>query len=117
MTTPDSTSTNVRLVQKLSLTGLPLLASAIDDHLAPTQIRTRGFQGRQQAADRGALSGAGPEAGLASGGKNVVVWGLPGKLEPETLTRYLKRFELRGGEPEIVKLERYVIPSLSSSPT
>lgn len=107
LTTPDSTDTNVRLLQKSTVTGLPLHASAVSD--AAQAKRTRGVQGRQEAADRGALNGTGPEGGLASGGKNVVVWGLPGKLEPDGFANYLKRFDvtgLKGSGPEIVKLDQ-----------
>jgi len=64
-------------------------------------------EGRQEAANRGLLTGNGPDGGLASNGKNVIMWGLPGKLEPAYLKSYLKRFTLSGktGEEEITKLE------------
>jgi hypothetical protein len=88
------------------LTGSGVTATAVND-FARNTFRRRGAEGRQEAANRGLLTGDGPDGGLASNGKNVIMWGLPGKLEPEYLKSYLKRFTLSGkkGEEEITKLE------------
>lgn len=92
------------------MTGSTLEATAVSD-FAPKFFRRRGVEGRQEAANRGLLTGDGPDGGLASNGKNVILWGLPGRLDPQTLKAYLKRFTLSGrpGEEEIMKLEQRVI--------
>lgn len=70
--------------------------------------RSRGVQGRAEAMNRGVLDGNGPDAGVTERGKNVVVWGLPGKLTTDQLRQYLKSSRLgntQGGKEEILKIE------------
>jgi hypothetical protein len=70
--------------------------------------RSRGAKGRENAMNRGVITGNGPDAGVRERGKNVVVWGLPGRLTPEDLREYLKGFRLAGstsGEHDIIKIE------------
>ena len=69
--------------------------------------RMRGVRGREQAAQRGLVSGNGPNGGVTGSGKNVVIYGLPGKMTEEAAGYYLKSFKLAGlaGDKDIVKLD------------
>ena len=85
-----------------------LLDVAITHPLDNIPGRSRGIKGRENAANRGAVTGSGPDAGVREHGKNVVIWGLPGRLSPEGLKEYLKGFRLAGStndEPDIIKIE------------
>lgn len=79
----------------------------IDSEIRP---RTRGARGREEAAERGLVMGDGPSGGITGSGKNVVLYGLPGKMTAEAAGYYLKAFKLAGnsGSKDIVKLEVYV---------
>jgi hypothetical protein len=60
------------------------------------------------AAERSLFFGDGPRGGVLNEGKNVVLWGLPGRLTPEGLKGLLQNFKLagtEGGKKEFVKLE------------
>ncbi|KAF7791309.1 hypothetical protein EIP86_002323 [Pleurotus ostreatoroseus] len=73
-----------------------------------THRRTRGVDGRQEAAARGALTGDGPSAGITGNGRNVVITGLPGKMTSEGVKLWLKNFKLAGNtaeEKEINKIQ------------
>jgi hypothetical protein len=88
------------------MSGLPLDVAITWPLEDPS--RTRGIKGRQEAIDRGILDGNGADAGVSERGKNVVVWGLPGKLTTDQLGEYLKNYRLAGtggGREEILKLE------------
>ena len=79
-----------------------------DDPWNITWHRTRGVKGRLEAAERGLISGNGPDGTSTSHGRGVVIYGLPGKLTPEALRPYLKDFKLVAtevGHKEIIKLE------------
>ena len=69
--------------------------------------RTRGSVGRQEAANKGLIDGNGPNGGTSGHGKNVIIWGLPGKLPPDGLRNYLRAFRLSdtSGQESIVKIE------------
>jgi len=61
-----------------------------------------------EAAERGLISGNGPRGGVVNEGRNVVLWGLPGRLTPEGLKGLLQNFKLagtEGGKMEFVKTE------------
>ncbi|KZO95165.1 hypothetical protein CALVIDRAFT_179483 [Calocera viscosa TUFC12733] len=57
--------------------------------------RSRGFRGRAIAAQKGSIHGNGPDAGTRSMGRDVVLYGLPGKIEPEDVLAALKGFAFR----------------------
>jgi hypothetical protein len=110
LTTQDSLKLNLRLLQKASLASIPVnVWTEIDHGLLAVQSRNRGTKGRRDAADRGLITGDGPDGGIVSNGRVVVVSGLPGKLGSEGFRRYLKRFGVSGGQQEITKIERYVL--------
>lgn len=76
---------------------------------APTSIRTRGMKGREQALERGVrLMGNGPHGGLnaATSGRNVVLYGLPGYLEPSILREYLRGFNFAARESEKTQVQK-----------
>lgn len=87
------------------MTSLPLQATAIPNPLRMT--RTRGLTGRQEAAQKGLIDGKGPNGGTSGNGKNVILWGLPGKLFPDGLKSYLRSFRLsdQGDQEIVVKIE------------
>lgn len=105
--TADSLNGNLRLLQKATLTSFPVDSWAGADDM-PSVVRRRGAQGRQEAVDRGLVSGNGPDGGIVGNGKVVILFGLPGRLEPDGLGKYLKRFEATSGQEEIRKVERPV---------
>ena len=47
-----------------------------------------------EAIQRGIIRGNGPSAGVKADGRDVVLWGLPGMLEPFALKGYLRRMKL-----------------------
>lgn len=70
--------------------------------------RVRGVKGRLEAAERGLITGNGPAGGVKDSARGVVIWGLPGKMTPDSLKDYLKNFKLAGleaGKVPIIKLE------------
>ena len=106
LTTPDSMNDNLRLLQKASISSFPVNASAgEDEEVLIVQRRNRGVKGRKEASNRGIVDGNGPDGGIASNGKCVTVWGLPGKLEAIDFEQYLKRFKHSIGQEEITKLQ------------
>ena len=87
------------------MSSLPLRATAVPN---PLRIgRMRGSVGRQEAANKGLIDGNGPNGGTSGHGKNVVMWGLPGKLPPAGLRNYLRAFQLAnlGAQDSIIKIE------------
>lgn len=69
--------------------------------------RMRGLKGKDYAAKRGYFDGNGPRGGIKNSGKNVVIWGLPGKMTPDALKELLSDFHLagtEGGKTESVKM-------------
>ncbi|KAI0670319.1 hypothetical protein C8Q78DRAFT_1079296 [Trametes maxima] len=74
----------------------------------PKLPRARGPKGVLEAGQRGAITGNGPSGGVTGAGRNVVIYGLPGKLPPSTLADNLRDFKLAGteyGREVVVKLE------------
>lgn len=74
--------------------------------------RTRGVQGRAEAAERGVQEGNGPGAGVNARGQDVVVWGLPVNVRSEQLRHYLRKLGLvqnaSNGEPacEVIHIQQ-----------
>ncbi|KZT59771.1 hypothetical protein CALCODRAFT_481274 [Calocera cornea HHB12733] len=56
--------------------------------------RQRGIRGRAIAAQKGEVDGTGLDAGTASRGRDVVLYGIPNKIEAEDVLAALKGFEL-----------------------
>ncbi|KAH7914961.1 hypothetical protein BJ138DRAFT_1123028 [Hygrophoropsis aurantiaca] len=103
---PDFTRPNVVALERTTVSGMLITAypsPAPNVHPTP---RTRGVQGRIDAAERGAIKGNGPHGGFPSFGKCVVLWGFPGKSNADMVRGFLKGFELVGGQgnPDILQV-------------
>lgn len=105
LSAPNSVTRNLRALNTATMTSLPLRATAVPNPLPI--VRTRGFAGRREAADKGLVHGTGPNGGTSGNGRNVIMWGLPGKLPPDGLKNYLRAFRLsdESGQEIIVKIE------------
>lgn len=70
--------------------------------------RTRGHEGRSQAAERGALNGDGPSAGISENKEmNVIFSGMPARTTVKDLAELLKEFDVAlssKGLPHIQKI-------------
>jgi hypothetical protein len=104
---PDVLNQSLRALQNASISSIPITAASCPP---PPSIprRTRGEEGRKEAAERGVITGNGPRGGVRNEGKNVVLWGMPGRLTSEGLKWSLHTFKLAGtdgGKQECVKLE------------
>ncbi|KAI0374960.1 hypothetical protein BV20DRAFT_961198 [Pilatotrama ljubarskyi] len=74
----------------------------------PEIPRARGPKGILEAAERGAVSGNGPSGGITGSGRNVVLYGLPGKMLAVHLVDGLRNFKLAGteyGREVVVKMD------------
>ena len=96
---------NLRILNKATMSSLQLNATAVPSPFPGR--RTRGSVGRKEAANKGLIDGNGPNGGTSGHGKNVIMWGLPGKLPPEGLRTYLRAFRLSevSGQESTVKIE------------
>lgn len=107
-TRPEFVPAAVKALDKAFLGGKPLSANASDNPVAQRQ-RTRGVKGSLEAAQRGIIAGNGPDGGVTGGSKNVVLYGLPGKMTADSLAWNLRNFQLAGserGKPVVIKIER-----------
>jgi len=105
LSSPNSLTHNLRMLSKTTMSSLPLHATGVPN---PFPVgRTRGSAGRQEAVNKGLIDGTGPNGGTTGNGKNVIMWGLPGKLPPDGLRNYLRAFRLSeaSGQENIVKIE------------
>jgi len=105
LSSQNSMPRNLRMLNKASMTSLPLRATAIPN---PFSVgRTRGSVGREEATNKGLITGNGPNGGTSGHGRNVIMWGLPGKLPPDGLRNYLRAFRLSdtSGQESILKIE------------
>jgi hypothetical protein len=68
-------------------------------------MRSRGLKGREEASERSIVSGNGSQGGITDVGRSVVLSGLPGKISSAAVRRFLKGYQLMGGQAEVVKLE------------
>jgi len=96
---------NLRMLNKAKMSSLPLYATAVPN---PFSIgRMRGSAGRKEASNKGLVTGNGPNGGTSGHGKNVIMWGLPGRLPPDGLRNYLRAFRLSDAtdQESIVKIE------------
>ena len=105
LSSQNSIPRNLRMLKKATISSLPLRATAVPNPF-PTG-RTRGTVGRNEAANTGRVDGNGPNGGTSGHGKNVIIWGLPGKLPPDGLRNYLRAFRLSdvSNQESIVKIE------------
>ncbi|GLB35418.1 hypothetical protein LshimejAT787_0209830 [Lyophyllum shimeji] len=98
---------NLRALERLTICGIPIKAQAVDFQEGGLP-RTRGSKGRAEASARGAIQGNGPRGNFPNTERNVVIWGLPGKLDPQELEEKLRDFKLartQKGHATIVKLD------------
>ncbi|TFK42962.1 hypothetical protein BDQ12DRAFT_719798 [Crucibulum laeve] len=107
---PDFLKDNLRLIQNMSIAGIPVKSEAVKPEEVPTPSRLRGLKGRVQSAARGLLTGDGPRAGVSDNGRCVTIWGLPGRLAVEAVETYLVDlgFELpraKDGTSDLVRVE------------
>ena len=70
-----------------------------------SRMRSRGLKGREEASERSLVTGNGSQGGITDGGRSVLLSGLPGKITPEAVRRFLKNYKLMGGQAEVVKLD------------
>lgn len=109
LTHPDLLRRNLTALQNATVAGISVTAQSAPPPSQSTPPRTRGVKGRSEAAERGLITGNGPRGGIVNPGRNVVVWGLPGKMTTGELRDYLRGmgFSWVGpGKEEIVKLEK-----------
>ena len=105
LSSQNSMPRNLRMLNRASMSSLPLRATAVPN---PFPIgRMRGSDGREEASNKGLVTGNGPNGGTSGHGRNVIMWGLPGKLPPDGLRNYLRAFQLSdtSGRENIVKIE------------
>lgn len=105
LSSPNSMTRNLRMLNKATISSLPLCAVAVPNPFPAG--RMRGPVGRQEAVNKGLIDGNGPNGGTSGNGKNVIMWGLPGKLPPDGLRNYLRTFRLSDASDQesIVKIE------------
>ncbi|KZS99256.1 hypothetical protein SISNIDRAFT_480819 [Sistotremastrum niveocremeum HHB9708] len=72
--------------------------------IVPIRPRTRGAKGRQEAIQRGLITGDGPDAGIAERGKSVVIWGLPPRVRLDKLREFLNNGRL-SSEPTLAVVD------------
>lgn len=111
-TRPEYVPAALKALQGTMLGGKPLRAYPLNSDFALS--RRRGMEGLREAGERGILTGDGPDAGISGGAKNVIMYGLPGKMTPLKMSDNLRDFRLAGseqGRPVVVKIERCVPPT------
>lgn len=109
MAHPKTTDENLRLLGKATIAGFPVGSNLaeVPDNLPPG--RMRGARGRAEAAERGALRGNGPHAGLLNPDRNVLITGIPFGTQVAELAERLRGFRLADSGMGIVKLPKYVV--------
>ena len=106
----DYLNYNIQALKNATVSSMPISAASSDPPHNVLQ-RTRGAGGLHEAANRGIVTGNGARGGLSSEGRNVVLWGLPGKMTSDSLKSFLHNFRLagsEGGKKEIIKLNLWV---------
>lgn len=109
VTHPDLMEATLRRLSGASITSLPISATPFPPPTeGPGATPTRGVKGFAQAAERGIISGNGPSAGVSGAGRNVALYGLPGRMSHEELREHLRAFQLAPedrGQRVVVKLD------------
>ncbi|RPD66203.1 hypothetical protein L226DRAFT_530319 [Lentinus tigrinus ALCF2SS1-7] len=103
---PEYVPAAIKALDKTVLGGKTIKASILDS--VRDASRMRGQKGLLEAGQRGVIRGDGPDAGITGGGKNVVLYGLPGRLVAGVLAEQLRQFKIAGldqGKPVLIKLE------------
>jgi hypothetical protein len=93
----------------IASTPITSLLKTDEEVNAPILSRGRGLKGREEALERGLeLKGDGPHGGLkaALSGQNVVLYGLPGSLQPLQLREYLRGFKFSARESEKTQVQK-----------
>jgi hypothetical protein len=105
LVSPDYLQTNLQALSNLSISGISVEAQPYESNVQQ-RPRMRGHRGRLDAAQRGALIGEGPRAGIANIERTVIMGGLPARTSVEHMAEVLKSFKLAQskGAPQIVKL-------------
>ncbi|RDB24265.1 hypothetical protein Hypma_008713 [Hypsizygus marmoreus] len=107
LTQSDFMQENLRALNRLTIAGIPAKAQAIYYNEAVSN-RTRGVKGRAEAVERGFPLGTGPWGNYPNHERNVVIWGLPGKLTVDALeANALEGFKVarsKDGKAMIIKV-------------
>ena len=105
----------MKALNERSVGGRPLQATPSPPPEAIAEgIRTRGRKGRDEAAERGIITGNGPSGGIVSNGKQVAVTGLPGRITADAMKDWLRSFKLADNhrqEKQVAKIDLYVLAS------
>lgn len=106
LTRPDYLEGNLRALDKTTIAGIEIEAVPKLESQGPPP-RQRGAKGRQEAAERGLVTGNGPHAGLTNSERSVTIWGFPGKIGVDGVLPRLKAYKLtttERGKPYISKV-------------
>jgi RNA recognition motif-containing protein len=120
---PESATRAVKLMRESVLAAHPIRAqvtSDLDIIKAGQPFRARGEKGRAEAAERGLLTGNGPDAKVKERGTNVYLWGLPGTTLSYDLIRLFDSYGLRvtaEDEQPVRQIFRYVTFTLGNTST
>ncbi|KAI0331126.1 hypothetical protein GY45DRAFT_1322836 [Cubamyces sp. BRFM 1775] len=111
---PEYANAAFKALKQVVVGGKSVRARA--SNTLPELPRSRGTKGLLEAGQRGAITGNGPSGGVTGSGRNVVLYGLPGRMVPVMLADSLRKFKLAGsefGREAIVKLEQQGATSTS----
>ncbi|KAI9064505.1 hypothetical protein FKP32DRAFT_1666212 [Trametes sanguinea] len=103
---PEWAAAATKTLNKVFVGGKPVTAKAVGPIAIPG--RGRGTKGLLEAAQRGVVTGDGPSGGITGSGRNVVLYGLPGRIIPPLLADNLRGYKLATtefGKQVIVKLD------------
>ena len=100
----DNLYKNLQALEKSSVASLPIQAAS-----SPPPQSNPGRLNKN-ATQRKVFSGNGPNGGIHSRMKHVVIWGFPGKISEQAVENYLRDFRLDGveGKTGTVRVELYV---------
>ncbi|KIJ44094.1 hypothetical protein M422DRAFT_47578 [Sphaerobolus stellatus SS14] len=103
----------LEVLKKTRMAGRPIEVAATQDTTKPRQ---RGREGKEAAADRGAITGNGLDGGVTDHGTGVVVYGLPGKMKEEAIAKLVANVgvRLQGGEWTRTNVIKVPLPAGSS---
>jgi len=109
LTNSDYLRPNLTALQKSHISTFPIKAMSSSPPNNGPPSRMRGAKGRTEAVNRGIITGNGPHGGMLNPSRNVVIWGLPGRLTRAQLRDFLKDCNVPDTDEsrmEIVKLHR-----------
>lgn len=106
--TPSPIRSAVQKLHGSMIAGHALAAGPSPEDAGGAFLRNRGGKGRTQAAQRGVVTGNGPNGAITDLGKSVVLYGLPGKMTEEGVSFFVRSFKLDGlsatKEKDVIKL-------------